>query len=96
MRKQLTGRRHGNTSSVLHRQGPTPRIPQPLLGRPDHQDESKELGATWPVRLLSHDAQESPLTLKRPSYLCPRRGSAREGRTTTRPGEPGWVVYAWA
>ena len=38
----------------------------------------------WPVRLLSRDAQESPLTLKRPSYLFPRQGSAREG--ARRPG----------
>ena len=34
----------------------------------------------WPVRLLSRDAQESPLTSKRPSYL----GSAWEGER--RPG----------
>ena len=49
----------------------------------------------WPVRLLSRDAQESPLTFKGSSYLCPRRGSALEGCTTTRSGGPGWVAYAW-
>ena len=37
-----------------------------------------------PVRLLSHDAQESPLTFKRPSYL----GSAR-GETRDEPGPGG-------
>ena len=50
----------------------------------------------WSVRLSSHDAQESPLTFKQPSYLCPRRGSAREGRAMTRSEGPGWVAYAWA
>ena len=41
----------------------------------------------WSVRLPSRDAQESPLTFKRPSYL----GSAWEG--TRRPGPrdlAGW------
>ena len=34
----------------------------------------------WSVRLLSHDAQESPLTFKRPSYL----GSAWEAQDQVR------------
>ena len=32
--------------NVLCRQGTTPRIPQPPLGHPDHQDETKGRGAT--------------------------------------------------
>ena len=45
----------------------------------------------WPVRLLSRDAQESSLTFKRPSYLFPRRGSAREGARRPGPRDmAGW------
>ena len=44
----------------------------------------------WQVRLLSRDAQESPLTLKWVSYLGSARGVARDDRVQgTWPGGMG-------